>query len=476
MIYLIADRIAPTVLVLLFGAALVVGGEPVGEREVVLTALERNTDIKLVKLDLRSDSLTLEAAKAAWLPRADIGVSGRYEAFEEGIVTREADFGGAIAGKQTLPGGGTVNASTATERTRYFKRDSGGYSSELSVGYTQPLLRGAWRNGLVDYAVRIQRLDSRKFSIEQTKHILAVISRVRNLYWDAYEKTKLRAIYKRRVVYKQTQLRSARERYALGTVSLLDTLSARYEYLLATQTLLTAQIEDSLAQRALARDLAIEPGELVPDTGKGLRLGEAPTAEAFLSEARRFDPDLRIFEVLREKLAIETDHARNKLLPELSAGVEYQRNLYSDAPLTGDRWCESNTVFSLILKYSVPTKRRRIELMKTAIAGERNEINALDRRDRIDDQAKEMLLAWRKELRALEVAEASYEVALKKAEASRVGFEVGTVDRVTLLRDESDYLDATTGLLRRKIALKRLEIACDELTGAVLAKFGVTLR
>jgi outer membrane protein TolC len=467
---------ARAVFVTLLVAAAVTGRQVVGEREVVMTALERNADITVVGFDLRSDSLDREASEAAWLPTAEVAVSGRIEPYVEKPLPTTAGSALSLTAGQAVPGGGTVSASMTTERTRYLAGDTLVYPSTIAVGYHQPLLRGAWRNGEVEYAVRVRRLDSHRFTLEQTSRLVALLSEVRRLYWDSYEKQMLYGIYEGQVAYKRSQLESARQRLALGTVSQLDTLSARYEYLQATQALLGAQIADSLARRALARELAMEVEELALDTGQGLTPGEVPRAESFLRDAERFDPALRVFEVLRDKLALEAGHARNRLYPDLSAGVDYVRSLEGDAPLTGDRGVAGNTVFSLILTYSLPTRTRRIEEHKVAIAAQTNDLRAEDRRAELTDRVNTMLLSWQQELRAIQVAEASFEVAAKKVEAARVGFEVGTVDRVSLLKDESDYLDAATGLLRRKIALKRLEIACDELTGAVLERFGVTLR
>jgi len=83
---------------------------------------------------------------------------------------------------------------------------------------------------------------------------------------------------------------------------------------------------------------------------------------------------------------------------------------------------------------------------------------------------------WNLERRKLASAELAAEVARKKLGVAEKSYEIGSMDQLTYLTARQDAFDALTSALKQSIELKRQEIVFDELTGAVLSRFGVQIR
>jgi len=68
------------------------------------------------------------------------------------------------------------------------------------------------------------------------------------------------------------------------------------------------------------------------------------------------------------------------------------------------------------------------------------------------------------------------EIADKQLEAAQAGYNLGTIDRLSLVDAENSFLSASIDLLRSQLTMKRILIVVEEVTGTVLERFGVAIN
>jgi outer membrane protein TolC len=475
----------------LFLAAAPQAGDPLSERAAVVRALESNGDIRLSRLELRRDSLSLAATLAHRLP--EVTVEGE-NSLRFGQETREERLSGPLPGAaleagtqqkqlnslslgleatQPLPGGASIGAGIDAGYDRNLQADSSVHTRNATVEIRQQLARGAWGHDPVWYPIRIRRLEHERFTLEQEKSLLKDVSAIRRDYWALYTTRKLRGLYTALRDYARSRLETDRRRFQIGTAAPIDTLASALELLKAEERLLGIEVKDSLAQRALARDLDLPVDAVVPDTAAAVSIQPLPPAGDFIRMVERFDPQLRIFATLHHKAQLQLGHARNALLPELSIGVGYARN--SARPGITARLAEErdNAFLSLLLRYSLPTHRARIARQQAMVDVQRNAIQRDRYRRELVDGVEELGFTWERERRSLVVAQTAMSLSRRRWQAAQAGFDAGTVDRLTLEKAYNDYLDAATGLLEKQVELKILEISFDEMTGRVFERFAI---
>ncbi len=457
-----------------------VAADPVTERDVVVHALDNNADIRVRRLDVRTDSLSLEAVESGWLPQLDLQAAEEYEPVDTSSQgarnSPSLTSSGSATVTQAIPGGGTATAGVEAGRASMTNGDSVTYAKGLTLALNQPLLKDAWRHGALDYQVRIQRLDHKQFTLQQRKAILSRVSEVRTLFWDCYEKEILCAVLAAQKDYTEKLAQSVRERYRLGEVPPIDTLSSLLEYLTASQRLIEADGARDVARQKLSVALMDESRATIADTSVPVQIGELPAPEEFVRMAEDFDPQLRIFEILAEKLEEDYGHSRNQLLPRLDLGASYSRSASGDAPASASAAFSANAVISLIAQYSFPTKPRRIAVEKAQLEQDKNRISTEQYRKQLVQQVDELVRLWEQERKTLAIAEASRDIARKQFDAADAGYRLGTLDRLSLVKAENDYRDASVRLVQKQIVMKKLEIAFEEITGAVFTRFGVDLE
>lgn len=450
------------------------------EREALLTALGRNADITVSRLSAKSDSLWLESVESGWLPSVTTDMSQDYTPYDTsymslgGVTSRPSvSTSMTVTAEEAVPGGGRLYASVSGTRDKPIQASSPDISSSAGLGFTQPLLRDAWRYGGLDHSVRIRRLDNARFTIEQRKTVLATCSQVRRAYWALCGKLALQHVFCEEQAHAKELLAADRRRFEIGKVAPIDTLSSRLDFIKAAERYLGARADAEVARRDLAVMLDLETEATVVDTLPAVRIHDLPQVDELLRRAETFDPQLRIFETLAEKLMILEGHARNALLPYLDVSAEYSRTSTGDNLFEGSRQFGENTVVSLILRYSVPTKPRRIAVTRAGLDTQKNDISHEEYKRELRRRVDELAFLWERETESIKYGRTAREIAHRQLVAAQAGFEIGTVERLALGKAKNDYVDASVQLVQKEIAMKRLEIIFDEMTGAVFTRFGL---
>jgi outer membrane protein TolC len=214
----------------------------------------------------------------------------------------------------------------------------------------------------------------------------------------------------------------------------------------------------------------------VSDTA-GVTLADFTDAHYFLSQAAAYDPQTKIFEILKEKLTVQLDNDRNNLLPQIDLAGSYTYTHAISPPMPGENASPgNNSVISLILNYSIPSKPLWIAKMKTGLALRENDLKSADYRADLENRVREMFFTWQMEKKNLGIAETSKELARRYFEAANQGFERGSVDRLTLDKARNDFQTQAVLYIQQLISLKKIEVLFDEISGAVFPRFGVTFQ
>ncbi len=472
------------------------------EQDVVKQVLENNLSVESLELQKQQSILDAHNAQGQWLPRLAVRVKQDFTPLD----SSSAAYGDSILGErktststgvgvnatQALPGGGSLSADVDVNRSETFHQDDiliedfgdgplgaldgPDYGNSWSLEYRQPLLRGAWGNDPVKHSIYIQRLDQQNLTLEQKRRIIEIISDSRNRYWDVFEKNALIDLYEKQRIHAKQRLDADRARLSIGRATPLDTLNAALSLMKAQTEIMRLRGEISLAKNQLANVLGRDTLCDSTHTSDSIDLKALHSSEQLLNQALEFDPQLKIFSIINERIVEEQRKARNDLLPQVDFSASYRRNARDSDLMGSGRSFDHNLVLSLIAEYSLPIRTGRNEIRSIELQLRDSRIQEKQRRDRIKLQIDELRTAWEQELRTLEILKKAKEVARKQLEASQEGYRLGTIDRLSLVDAENAFLSASIDLLRSQLTMKRTQILIEEVTGTVLPTFGVVLQ
>jgi outer membrane protein TolC len=469
------------------------------EHDAVVRALEGNSAIRVTRIRTAGDSLRLAKAKTGWLPEVTLSagqaivphdssaakttvsagtdsIAGLPQSLSRSESSRSAATSAAVEARQALPGGAILSGHIEAARGVDLDAGQAGYSSTAGIGLTQPLLRGAFDNATPGYTIKVASLAHAEATLREKKDILAAISDVRRRYWDVYEKKVLGKVYLSQREHARKQLEAARARFSIGKNAELDTLSAALDLLRSSQRVLSNQTDLALARRALSVALGADTAVLTISAASPVGIDSLPDPERLLAMARRFDPELRIFETARERLGITRRFQRNQLLPRLDLHLSAQRDASGNMLFGADNSLRANAVIELVASYSLPRAPRRLDIAQTELALQQQRLEEQEYRRQLMVSVEQLSFAWEKERQALAIAREAARIARRRLEAARAGYELGSQNWLALSESRTDYLQAATESVQKEIAMKKLEITFDEITGAVLDRFGIEVQ
>ena len=453
-------------------------GASLTEKDAIGLALQKNPDIRVMRISAQSDSLSLERTNAGWLPGATLSASGNFVPLDSSKYGSNHDRWEASAGlsaSQAVPGGGSLSASIGPSVSHNLYSDTTSRTTAFSISASQPLLKNAWQYGSQDYSMRIARMNHEEFTLNQKKDLLSKISTIRQLYWSCFEKSMLAGIYRSNQEYARLRLDVTRAKYATGSAAMLDTLSAAIEYLQATQQYLSSQSQQAQSKRDLSLALDVPVDSIAIDTMTTIALSSPLGPDEFISRVERFDPKLRVFEIMKDRLTLQNNHDRNQLLPDVRASASYNQSLGS-VEEASPGYLSSKAIISLILTYAIPDKAGRINAKQSQLSVASNALQSDTYRKQLRTRIADLLDQQDLENRELAISNTEQELSQRQLDAALKGFEVGTVDNLTLLKARNDRTSAAVQYLQKQISLKQLEISFDELTGEAISRFGVQLQ
>ncbi len=438
----------------------------INERDLLLYALSHNADIQLNYSKISSDSLSLIAVKSGWLPQFSVSITPKYTLKDTaGILDN------SIKITQPVIGGGTLSAEYGNTITKINHKASD-YLDAMQFSFTQPLLNSAWKYADPFYAVTVQSIANKQMSLENRKAIFETLSEIRTFFWDYYAQSIYKKTYEREVTRAMDLLRIAKSRLTLGEASILDTLSASYNYNDAQQKLLDSQISAHKARNKLALALSLPPDSLVINDTFDIDIPELPEPSTLIALAKHYDQSLQIFEKISEKLVLEKRKANNSLFPSLDAIASYSLDKSGNTFFSNDNSIK-NAVVGLVFSYALPMKNKLLSIKQTDLKINDNEIQKKKFLDELTIKLNELKESWVQEKQRISLAEKSKALAELQYNASKKEYELGTIERISLTDAQSKLVDSEISFTKTRIDMKKLEIILDEITGTTLQRFNI---
>lgn len=452
----------------------------ISEKEIILMALNNNKEIQLLECDRFQDSLGLELEKCGWIPKINMqfvpsithpSQTANFPLIETGSINSNTGYylNAETNLLQILPGGAEfksqISASSPIAKTFHLNNNSG----YLSFSISQPLLKNSFTFSNPSYQIRLKKIDNTMISLERKKSLLNQISSTRSLFWDYYEQKLNCNIYNQQLQSAQINLLNEKSRFNVGESSSLDTLNALIKVMSAKQSFLESQINSETILNKLAATLSKVPDSLNIQDSIDLNIPPLPEPSLLTSLIESFDPSLKIFEVMAEKISLQSQKIRNNRFPELNLSATYNHNLVSNQNYSNPK--KTNAVIECIFAYSFPAKE--ITISQKSLKNQINKDKLLEKkyREELYIKLRSLQQSWNKELQKIALAEKISQLAEQQLSIAQKSYDLGTIERIILVDALNSVTESKLEMIRLKISLKRLQIIIDEMTGTLFDRF-----
>ncbi|MFP4163888.1 MAG: TolC family protein [Chitinispirillaceae bacterium] len=454
-------------LILLSGFLFCNLADPLSEEDIVFRTLSQNTDLVVERLQIEKSALDLKDAHSPKYPTLNFSLSGNRT--DSATLTS-----GSATVKQHIPGGGQITGSTQQGHSKPLNASSL-YNRSFTASIEQPLLKGAWGADPVQYSIRVSSINENLLSLQNKQTILSQLSLARRHYWDLYEKKALLDISKKRTGQAKKILEAQKARYRIGEATVLDTLSAALEWSSAEQQLLGAQFQYESARSTLAAFLREDADSITITDSMNMEIPDLPQPQEFTKLAREYDPQMEIFNRMRELLSLHLKQEKNDLLPSLDVQASYSRSAL-DPKFFSSIAPHANKSIGLILSYDFPQTSTRSNIKRRELDLQIQKENEKQHKIDLETRLNELKRRWKLDKLQVEYARASSQLAQKQYEATMKGYELGTESRLSLIKAQNDLASAKSSYAQSLVQMKKLQIILEEITGTTFNRFGVQLK
>lgn len=443
------------------------------EREIIMIALQNNNTIRLTKEARIYDSLSIKMIKSGWLPELQL-MTDPSISYLNGNKTISATMSAQI--EQKIPGGGNLFAGIkridAQSDDISVNQKTVKHTDDVSIGITQPFLKNAANFNDIHYNVHLSLLDNKNLTLDKRKTINETLTQIRVQYWDYCSQQLLDSTYKQVLLRNEELLKTSRVQYAIGEISELDTLSTSLSYYQSLQQCFESELLLNQAKNKLARLINVSHDSLTVIIQRPDSISDLPDVSTLISTIKKFDPSIKKFNNLQEKFGLMYKKQKNSLFPLLDGYIKHNY-LKNDRTAT-QCVTDNNTVFGLLMTYSIPLTKNKIALEQLTVQQRISTNEAENYNNDLNIKIRELHDSWIQEKKRIELAKKSNSIAALQYGAAIKAFSVGTIDRQSLLKIQNDLLESNVTYIRLLITMKKIEILFDELTGTVFDRYGIT--
>ncbi len=310
--------------------------------DAVQRALERNLDIAVQRINPLVQDMQVATADAAFLPFASSGlgvnrrISPNRSLFDGGglrgsnIVNEQGLYDLGVNQRMKW-GGGQYNltwSSSRFESTNIFTSFNPSFGADMTLNYTQPLLRG-FRTDPQRTQLLVQRINRDISDVDLEATIVNTLANVRLAYWELVYAGAAVDVQQQALELAEQLVRDNRARVEIGTLAPIDVVQAQSESALRRQQLALAV--QTLRTNELALKQLIVGGTSDELWNAEINPTDEPQIDAPLidiEEAIRGALDRRTdISRVRQQIDIndaQVDNLRNSTLPALDVVGSYQ--------------------------------------------------------------------------------------------------------------------------------------------------------
>ena len=310
--------------------------------DAVQRALERNLDIAVQRINPLVQDMQVATANAAFLPFASSGfgvnqrTSPNRTLFDGGglrganIINEQGNYDLGVVQRMKW-GGGQYDVtwnSSRFETTSIFTTFNPSFGANMTLNYTQPLLRG-FRTDPQRTQLVVQRINRDISDIDLEETIVNTLANVRLAYWELVYARAAVDVQRQALELAEQLVRDNRARVEIGTLAPIDVVQAQSEAALRRQLL--AQAVQILRTNELALKQLIVGGTSDELWDAEINPTDEPQIDAppiDLDEAIRGALERRTdISRVRQQIDIndaQVDNLRNSTLPALDVVGSYQ--------------------------------------------------------------------------------------------------------------------------------------------------------
>lgn len=302
--------------------------------DAIKRALENNNDIEVARDDVRIAETQLRALEGIFDPIFSITPT-----YDHRITPQQSSLGGSDTSgtttsksftfspavtKQFGRGGGNYQvqfANTRTDTSSTFSFLNPFYSSNLSLQFTQPLLR----NRPIDNnrrQIRIQKKRLEQSDADFRQRTIEVIARVQQAYWELVFALRDQQNQLANLNLSRENLRNVEAQIAAGAKAPLERAEVQVELANREASLLVAVQNVSIAENNLKNLIFKDPtapewsAQLTPTDSPNFDMTPVNLNEA-LKEARDNRPELRRLRLQTDINGIDVQYFKNQTKPQI---------------------------------------------------------------------------------------------------------------------------------------------------------------
>ncbi|MBU0675550.1 MAG: TolC family protein [Proteobacteria bacterium] len=475
-------KILSALLYLSLTATIVPAQEPpvnLSLEQAITTALEQNLGLRLKKQEIMAAQGGAEIAQGAFDPLViATGFHGesRDTSFATGATSDEQTTGWSASLQKKIDSGAALDLTW--ENLRYDSDQplviDPAYSSSLSVGVTQPLLKG-WGRDIQTATIQSSEKLVAAAGEAVTSEAVDLGSAVATAYWELLFAHQNMEVKKLSLALAGKLLDNAAKKIEAGILAPVEIYQPESEVARREQALIEGERVVALAEDSLKLMLNREDWETTlmpidhPEVGKS-----QAELKTVLDHALAGRPDLRAAERKVEATEIVAVLADDSLRPSLDLSGrmgltgtdESYGNSIGEVTTSSDLAWQLGVTFTLPLnnrsaKGGLLTAQANLEMAKTTVDLLRQDVIRTARE------------AVRNEHLALKNIEASRKTALalqKRLEAEENKFEVGLSTALDVLEAQEAYAQGLIGQKRALIDYALAQVELNRVQGIILVK------
>ncbi len=479
----------------------------------VKLALEKNLDIVVQRSNPEIASLSVAAARSAYLPAVTSTIGNERQVQPpitiltggERVQTTTGTVN--VGASQNVPiGGGSLAVSwgnTRVSTNSIFYNFNPAFDTALTFQYTQPLLRGL-RTDAAREQIVVSRINREITELQLNAAIANTVSNVRNAYSDLVFAVRSTEVAQQSLDLARRLVKDNQAQVRYGTMTRLDLTTALSQEASSQHALVQAEGNRRVAELALKRLLvngptdpiwqaAIEPVDRPDPVEQPIDLAAAVRRaldqRSDLQQARRqAAANQAASAFLRDRTRPEADLVASYSLAGIGGTEQLRAGNIFGGPVVatipggyGDALSAvghaSYPTWNVALNFSYPLGFSAERAAAARAAVENRQVDAQVRQLQVQvvDEVTSAAIQVQNSADLVKTAQTARDLAAQRLDAEQKKFQAGTSTNYFVVQAQRDLADAENALLQAEVTYRKALVEFDRAQQTTLQTAGVTV-